>query len=67
MQLLLSTTEAVAWVKILENILIVVDAQKMESSTGGEWRFVICRCLSLILQGMHRSCECPSLSHSFYN
>ncbi|KAF8208911.1 ribosome 60S biogenesis N-terminal-domain-containing protein [Mycena galopus ATCC 62051] len=55
MQLLVSTTEAVAWIKILENILIVVDAQKMESSTAGEWRFVICRCLSLILHGMIRS------------
>ncbi|KAJ7759032.1 ribosome 60S biogenesis N-terminal-domain-containing protein [Mycena olivaceomarginata] len=62
MQLLLSTTEAVAWVKILENILIVVDAQKMESSTGGEWRFVICRCLSLILQGMHRSLKADGIS-----
>ncbi|KAF7346277.1 hypothetical protein MSAN_01854900 [Mycena sanguinolenta] len=50
MQLIVSTAEAVAWIKILENILIVVDAQKMESSTGGEWRFVICRSLSLVLQ-----------------
>ncbi|KAJ7670238.1 ribosome 60S biogenesis N-terminal-domain-containing protein [Mycena rosella] len=55
MQLLVSTTEAIAWIRILENILLIVDAQKMESSTGGEWRFVICRCLSLILQGMTRS------------
>ncbi|KAJ7505347.1 ribosome 60S biogenesis N-terminal-domain-containing protein [Mycena galericulata] len=50
MQLLISTAEAVAWIKILENILLIVEAPKMESSTGGEWRFVICRCLSLILQ-----------------
>ncbi|KAJ7459833.1 ribosome 60S biogenesis N-terminal-domain-containing protein [Mycena latifolia] len=55
MQLLISTAEAIAWIKILENILLVVDAQKMEISTGGEWRFVICRCLSLLLQGMTRS------------
>ncbi|KAJ6559224.1 ribosome 60S biogenesis N-terminal-domain-containing protein [Mycena vulgaris] len=55
MQLLVSTAEAIAWIKILENILLVADTQKMESSTRGEWRFVICRCLSLILQGMRRS------------
>ncbi|KAJ6508841.1 ribosome 60S biogenesis N-terminal-domain-containing protein [Mycena sanguinolenta] len=55
MQLTASTAEAVAWIKILENILIVVDAQKMESSTAGEWRFVICRCLYLILHGTSRS------------
>ncbi|KAJ7175823.1 ribosome 60S biogenesis N-terminal-domain-containing protein [Mycena filopes] len=51
MQLLISTAEAIAWIKILENILLIVDAQKLESSTAGEWRFVICRCLSLVLQG----------------
>ncbi|KAJ6584939.1 ribosome 60S biogenesis N-terminal-domain-containing protein [Mycena capillaripes] len=55
MQLLVSTTEAVAWIKILENILLIVDTRKMEASTGGEWRSVICRCLSLILQGLARS------------
>ncbi|KAJ7044085.1 ribosome 60S biogenesis N-terminal-domain-containing protein [Mycena alexandri] len=55
MQVLISTTEAIAWIKILENILLILDAQKLESSTAGEWRFVICRCLSLILRGMTRS------------
>ncbi|KAJ7250903.1 ribosome 60S biogenesis N-terminal-domain-containing protein [Mycena haematopus] len=55
MQLLVSTAEAIAWIKILENILVVVDAQKMESSTAGEWRFVICRCLSFVLQSTSRS------------
>ncbi|KAJ7780624.1 ribosome 60S biogenesis N-terminal-domain-containing protein [Mycena maculata] len=55
MQLLISTAEAVAWIKILENILLIVEAEKMESSTGGEWRFVICRCLSLILRDLARS------------
>ncbi|KAJ7675860.1 ribosome 60S biogenesis N-terminal-domain-containing protein [Mycena polygramma] len=58
MQLLVSTAEAIAWVKILENILLIADARKMESSTAGEWRFVICRCLSLILQGANR-CSKP--------
>ncbi|KAJ7644108.1 ribosome 60S biogenesis N-terminal-domain-containing protein [Roridomyces roridus] len=52
MQLVISRAEAVAWIKILENVLLVVDASKMESSTGGEWRFVICRCLSLIMKDM---------------
>ncbi|KAJ7095895.1 ribosome 60S biogenesis N-terminal-domain-containing protein [Mycena belliarum] len=55
MQLRISTAEAVAWIRIVENVLLVADAQKMESSTGGEWRFVICRCLSLVLQGAARS------------
>ncbi|KAJ7109702.1 ribosome 60S biogenesis N-terminal-domain-containing protein [Mycena crocata] len=55
MQLLISTTEAIAWIKILENILLIVDSERMESSTGGEWRFVICRCFSLILQGISKS------------
>ncbi|KAJ6512246.1 ribosome 60S biogenesis N-terminal-domain-containing protein [Mycena vitilis] len=58
MQLLVSTAEAIAWVKILGNILLIADARKMETSTAGEWRFVICRCLSLILQGADR-CSKP--------
>jgi nucleolar pre-ribosomal-associated protein 1 len=45
------TTEGVAWMKILENILTVSDHAKLESSTGGEWRSVICRCLSQLLSG----------------
>jgi nucleolar pre-ribosomal-associated protein 1 len=57
MQLLVSTTEAFAWIKILDNILLIANASKMEASTRGEWRFVICRCLLLALQGATRR-EC---------
>lgn len=41
--------EGVAWIKIVENVLTTVDSAKLESSTNGEWRSVICRCLSLLL------------------
>ncbi|KAJ6613338.1 ribosome 60S biogenesis N-terminal-domain-containing protein [Mycena sp. CBHHK59/15] len=58
-QLLKSTVEALAWIKILENILLIADASKMESCTGGEWRFVVCRCLSLILESTARRSSKP--------
>lgn len=48
--------EGVEWIKILENILTVVDPTKLESSTNGEWRSVICRCLSLLLANL-RACK----------
>ncbi|KAG6873594.1 hypothetical protein C0995_013967 [Termitomyces sp. Mi166 len=38
-------TNGVEWAKILNNIMTVVDAQKIEASTNGEWRAAICRCL----------------------
>lgn len=38
--------EVLSWMRILENILDVVDSAKMESSTGGEWRAAIGRCVS---------------------
>lgn len=42
--------EDLAWIKILENILVTVDTQKLEASTGGEWRASITRCiLALVL------------------
>ena len=54
-QLLHSTTGSVAWIRILENILIVVDSNKIESSTNGEWRSAIGRCLEYLLD--ERSCR----------
>ncbi|KAH9007194.1 ribosome 60S biogenesis N-terminal-domain-containing protein [Lactarius hatsudake] len=42
--------EVLSWMRVLENILDVVDPAKMESSTGGEWRAAIGRCVSS-LQG----------------
>jgi hypothetical protein len=51
MQLLHSNSkfEGVEWIKILENILVIVDHNKVEASTNGEWRVIICRCLSYLL------------------
>lgn len=42
-------TEVIAWIKIIENILIIGDPAKLEKSTGGEWRSTLCRCLLLVL------------------
>ena len=42
--------EGSLWMKVLENILDVVDPVKLESATGGEWRAAIGRCMTL-LQG----------------
>ncbi|KZT20563.1 hypothetical protein NEOLEDRAFT_1140540 [Neolentinus lepideus HHB14362 ss-1] len=41
--------EAVAFVKILENIVCRADHSKTELSTKGAWRSALCRCLSSIL------------------
>ena len=41
--------EIIAWVKIIENIVTVLDPAKLETSTGGEWRPAICRSLLLLL------------------
>ncbi|KAH9931396.1 ribosome 60S biogenesis N-terminal-domain-containing protein [Amylocystis lapponica] len=37
--------EGVAWIKILENVVAVPNAAKMEAATNGEWRFALSRCL----------------------
>jgi len=42
--------EVLLWMKVLENVLDVVDPAKLESATGGEWRAAIGRCMTL-LQG----------------
>ena len=42
--------EGLLWLRVLENILDVVDPSKLESATGGEWRAAIGRCIAL-LQG----------------
>jgi nucleolar pre-ribosomal-associated protein 1 len=41
--------EVIAWVKVVGNILTVVDPGKLETSTGGEWRIVLCRILLLLV------------------
>jgi len=41
--------ESVAWLRIIQNIISVVDQVKLDSVTNGEWRVVICRCVRLLL------------------
>ena len=43
--------ERVAWVKIIENILVVVDAQYIEQATKGEWQVGLVRCLTRLGDG----------------
>ncbi|KAG6897168.1 hypothetical protein C0992_003674 [Termitomyces sp. T32_za158] len=43
-------SNGVEWVKVLDNIMTIVDPGKLEASTNGEWRAVICRCLHILLE-----------------
>lgn len=45
----------VEWLKILENILVIVNPGKIEMATNGDWRKIICRCLCLLLEGRLRT------------
>ncbi|RDX51579.1 hypothetical protein OH76DRAFT_1554958 [Lentinus brumalis] len=47
--------EAIAWVRILENIFATVNAAKVESATSGEWRDIASRCLRTVLH--HHACS----------
>ncbi|KAI0666153.1 ribosome 60S biogenesis N-terminal-domain-containing protein [Trametes maxima] len=47
--------EAIAWARVLENVLTVVNPTKMESATNGEWRAIASRCLRTILH--HSACS----------
>ncbi|KAK0455710.1 ribosome 60S biogenesis N-terminal-domain-containing protein [Desarmillaria tabescens] len=50
MQLLnLVEDESIAWLKIIENIICCSDAKKLETATSGQWRWIIGRCMSLLL------------------
>ena len=40
--------EGLLWLRILENIVDIVDPVKLESATGGEWRAAIGRCITLL-------------------
>jgi len=42
--------EGVAWLKIMENIMMVSSVERLELVTNGEWRAAVCRCVLLILQ-----------------
>jgi nucleolar pre-ribosomal-associated protein 1 len=49
-QLPRSNEDALAWLKILENILITANTAKLQRATNGHWLDALCRCLLLILQ-----------------
>lgn len=38
------------WLAVIENILLVADADKLEAATGGAWRSALGRCLVLLIQ-----------------
>ncbi|KAG2124689.1 ribosome 60S biogenesis N-terminal-domain-containing protein [Suillus clintonianus] len=56
-QLPQSPEDTLAWLKILENILITANTAKLQRATNGQWRDALCRCLLLVLQ----NCSVPSL------
>ncbi|KAI8984871.1 ribosome 60S biogenesis N-terminal-domain-containing protein [Trametes punicea] len=47
--------EAIAWARILQNILAVVNSSKVEAATDGEWRVMVGRCVRIILH--HPACS----------
>lgn len=57
MQLIDSTSnlhmESVQWIKILDNILVIVKPDKIEAATNGEWRMIVSRCLCHLLDENH--------------
>ncbi|KAJ3506576.1 hypothetical protein NLJ89_g6794 [Agrocybe chaxingu] len=59
-----ANAEGLAWIKILENILVVVDSDKIEAATNGEWRTVICRCLLFLLDEKHLSSTTDNFVHA---
>ncbi|KAG0699762.1 hypothetical protein DFH29DRAFT_990668 [Suillus ampliporus] len=57
-QLPQNTEDSLAWLKILENILVTANTVKLQRATNGQWRDALSRCLSLVLQ----NCSAPSLA-----
>ena len=61
--------ERIAWTKIIENILLVVDSQHIEQVTKGEWQTGLVRCLGELVKGSGKLLSCISkvvaLSRSF--
>ncbi|KAF8073491.1 ribosome 60S biogenesis N-terminal-domain-containing protein [Lyophyllum atratum] len=51
----------VEWVKILDNVMTITNPEKLELSTNGEWRALICRCLRILLD----SCRSSNTSTTF--
>ena len=42
--------ESMAWLRILENVLVVADTSKLSRATGDQWCSTVCRCLSSLLR-----------------
>ena len=42
--------ESMAWLRILENVLVVTDTSKLSRATGDQWCSTICRCLCSLLR-----------------
>src|SRR6202043_2595794 len=48
------------WLKILHNIMAIVDPAKLETATYGAWRSVLCRCCSYLVNN-NSGINCSSL------
>ena len=57
----LKSDECVAWAKIVENILVVVDSEKIEKATRGQWKAGLLRCIGMLLRGSGMLLCCTSL------
>ncbi|KAF5309185.1 hypothetical protein D9619_012740 [Psilocybe cf. subviscida] len=59
-----TAAEGVEWIKILENIIVIVDHSKIEAGTNGEWRTIICKCLTLLLNDKICSASARNFPHA---
>jgi nucleolar pre-ribosomal-associated protein 1 len=56
-------SESVAWLKILHNVMALMDPVKLDAATYGEWRSVVCRCCQHLVEG-GIACSFPRHSHA---
>ncbi|KAG6375258.1 ribosome 60S biogenesis N-terminal-domain-containing protein [Boletus reticuloceps] len=42
--------ESMAWLRVLENVLVVADISNLTRATGDQWCSTICRCVSVLLR-----------------
>lgn len=55
--------ESMAWLRILENVLVVANISKLTRATGDQWCSTLCRCLSSLLRSKgNRSIHCFGIS-----
>ncbi|KAF8590297.1 hypothetical protein K439DRAFT_1512242, partial [Ramaria rubella] len=57
---MINPSEYLAWIKILENIIVTVDVIKAHKATGGEFGATFARCLRLILRTIPPTVELSS-------